>query len=430
MSDLLYEDMFANMSVDSSQRTLWMGDLDPWMDETSIKQVWALLGENVVVKLIRDKRTNMSSGYAFIGFSSPQSAQRALSTVHGSKIPNSHKTFRLNWASGGGICDRKEDRAPEYSLFVGDLGNEIDETFLLSMFRSRYPSCHSAKIMTDPLTGISRGYGFVRFLNQLEQQDAVVEMNGIICNNRPMRVSFATPKNNNHSATRYLQLALQAPALIQQPTDPNNTTVFVGGLSSPVSEEELGHYFAPFGEVSYVKVPAGKGCGFVQYVTRASAEQAIERMNGFVIGTSRIRLSWGRSQADKAPVQNNHAAVAAASAAGALSPNFLFQNDNNALMSPTMTATSSLSHPIHHQQNYQLSNSNSHGSATNMLGCFKPLSPPQQYYTQHQFYHHHLDNTLFKSEDDWLNSDITPLKENNRNSNDQDDDWHINGIYT
>lgn len=310
------------------------------------------------------------------------------------------------------------------------------------MFRSRYPSCHSAKIMTDPLTGISRGYGFVRFLNQLEQQDAVIEMNGILCNGRPMRVSFATPKNNNHSATRYLQLALQAPALIQQPTDPNNTTVFVGGLSSPVSEEELGHYFAPFGEVSYVKVPAGKGCGFVQYVTRASAEQAIERMNGFVIGTSRIRLSWGRSQADKTPVQNNHpgaagAASSGASAAAAFPPNFLFQNENNALMSPTMTATSSLSNTIHHpqQQHYQLSNSSSnHGPATTtMLGSFKPLSPPQQYYTtQHQFHHHHhLDNSLFKSEDDWFNSDITPLKENNRSSNEQQgDDWHINGIYT
>lgn len=30
-----------------------------------------------------------------------------------------------------------------------------------------------------------------------------------------------------------------------------------------------------------------------------SAEMAIEQMNGFQIGASRIRLSWGRSQNDK-----------------------------------------------------------------------------------------------------------------------------------
>lgn len=235
--------------------------------------------------------------------------------------------------------------------------------------------------MTDPLSNISRGYGFVRFLNQIEQQNAVIEMNGIICNNRPMRVSFATPKINHHtvnSQTRYLQLSLQAPALIHQPTDPNNTTVFVGGLSSPVTEEELAHYFSPFGQVSYVKIPQGKGCGFVQYVTRSSAEQAIERMNGFIIGNSRIRLSWGRSQADKS------------------------FHTNDTLMSPTMTNTSQISNNV------------------SLLSSFKPLSPPQQYYQQQQ--------QLFKSEDDWLNTDIINNNTRRRSSSSAND-WHINGIY-
>lgn len=45
-----------------------------------------------------------------------------------------------------------------------------------------------------------------------------------------------------------------------------------------------------------VKVPAGKHCGFVQFVHKADAEKAIEKMQGFPIGGSRIRLSWGRSQ--------------------------------------------------------------------------------------------------------------------------------------
>ncbi|KAI7903282.1 uncharacterized protein BX663DRAFT_551578 [Cokeromyces recurvatus] len=287
----------------TAKATLWMGDLDHWMDEHFLKELWAAYGEEVTVKLIRDKRTDISGGYAFIEFTSTYAAQKALATIHGTRIPNSLKTFKLNWASGGGICDRKEDRTPEYSLFIGDLSQEMNETFLLSFFRVRYPSCHSAKIMTDPLTGLSKGYGFVRFLNQLEQQQAVIEMNGVICNNRPIRVSFATPKSNYHTSpifipnhhTRYMQLALQAPALVNQPTDPNNTTVFVGGLLSPITEQELAQYFAPFGDIVYVKIPPGKGCGFVQYVSRISAEQAIERMNGFLIGHSRIRLSWGRS---------------------------------------------------------------------------------------------------------------------------------------
>ncbi|KAJ7033040.1 hypothetical protein C8F04DRAFT_958243, partial [Mycena alexandri] len=79
-------------------------------------------------------------------------------------------------------------------------------------------------------------------------------------------------------------------------TDPYNTTVFVGGLSPLVGEETLRTFFVPFGEIHYVKVPVGKHCGFVQFVRKADAEQAIEKMQAFPVGGSRIRLSWGRSQ--------------------------------------------------------------------------------------------------------------------------------------
>ncbi|KAJ7937677.1 hypothetical protein B0H13DRAFT_1537030, partial [Mycena leptocephala] len=78
--------------------------------------------------------------------------------------------------------------------------------------------------------------------------------------------------------------------------DPYNTTVFVGGLSPLVGEETLSTFFLPFGEIHYVKVPAGKHCGFVQFVRKPDAERAIEKMQGFPLGGSRIRLSWGRSQ--------------------------------------------------------------------------------------------------------------------------------------
>lgn len=42
----------------------------------------------------------------------------------------------------------------------------------------------------------------------------------------------------------------------------------MGGLDSDVTDEELRQAFASFGEVVSVKIPAGKGCGFVQFVNR------------------------------------------------------------------------------------------------------------------------------------------------------------------
>ena len=52
---------------------------------------------------------------------------------------------------------------------------------------------------------------------------------------------------------------------------------------------------------TYVKIPPGKGCGFVQFVQRHAAEMAINQMQGYPIGNSRVRLSWGRSQNNSGP---------------------------------------------------------------------------------------------------------------------------------
>ncbi len=49
--------------------------------------------------------------------------------------------------------------------------------------------------------------------------------------------------------------------------------------------------------MSYCKVPPGKGCGFVHFVERRCAERAMGEMNGQLIGSSAVRISWGRNQA-------------------------------------------------------------------------------------------------------------------------------------
>ncbi len=45
---------------------------------------------------------------------------------------------------------------------------------------------------------------------------------------------------------------------MNQFTDPNNTTVFVGGLSGYVTEDELRSFFQGFGEITYVKIPSAR----------------------------------------------------------------------------------------------------------------------------------------------------------------------------
>jgi RNA recognition motif-containing protein len=282
------------------------------------------------------RRSN--AGYCFVDFSSPAAAAKAL-TLNGTMIPNVNRPFKLNWASVGGLADRRystlsslfltsltidsrDDRGPEFSIFVGNLESEVNEYVLVSLFQSRYPSCKSAEIITDPISGMSRGYGFVRFSEQQDQERALTEMRGVYCGNRSIRISPAIPKNKG-GADGLGGMGMQqggggnnvgmysmgvppmghyeTPRSMNQFTDPNNTTVFVGGLSGYVTEDELGSFFQGFGEIIYVKIPPGKGCGFVQFVQRLPAEMAINQMQGYPIGNSRVRLSWGRSQNNSGP---------------------------------------------------------------------------------------------------------------------------------
>jgi len=48
----------AMPSSNEASKTLWMGEMEPWMDENFIKQIYqTVLGENVQVKVIRDRNS-------------------------------------------------------------------------------------------------------------------------------------------------------------------------------------------------------------------------------------------------------------------------------------------------------------------------------------------------------------------------------------
>jgi hypothetical protein len=215
------------------------------MDEEYAKQVCTLMGwDPVSVKVphpapdpVTGQQAN-NPGYCFLTFGTPAHAASILAQINNSgngnpiTMPNSAKPFVLNWASavpsvspistsfqpGSGPATGSLQQYPkEYSIFVGDLAPETSNSDLVAVFRNpvlglrndREPklirpflSCKSAKIMLDPVTGVSRGYGFVRsdftpcilvqtphgtsrFTDEADQQRALIEMHGLYCLSRP-----------------------------------------------------------------------------------------------------------------------------------------------------------------------------------------------------------------------------------------------------
>lgn len=288
-------------------RTLWIGDLPYWADENYLRGWFAQSAEVLSTKVIRNKITGQPEGYGFVEFASHQVAESILQSYNGVQIPGTELTFRLNWASSG---EKRLDSGPEHSIFVGDLAPDVTDYLLQETFRVNYQSVRGAKVVTDPNTGRSKGYGFVKFADEMERNRAMVEMNGVYCSTRPMRINAAIPKKPSGGVQQQYAAAAVYPATVYAPpvqtvpveNDMTNTTVFIGNLDPNVTEEELRPIFSQFGEIVYVKIPATKGCGFVQYTTRASAEESIQRIQGAVIGQQAVHLSWGRSQAVKQDV--------------------------------------------------------------------------------------------------------------------------------
>lgn len=273
-------------------RTLWIGDLQYWMEENYLYGCFAHTGEVVSVKVIRNKQTSQSEGYGFIEFVNRQAAERSLQTYNGTPMPNGAQNFRLNWASAGE--KRSTEETPDFTIFVGDLAADVTDYTLQEVFRGRFPSVKGAKVVIDRLTGRTKGYGFVRFGDETEQLRAMTEMNGVLCSSRPMRIGPAANKNAV-GGQQFAKASYQNSQGGQNENDPNNTTIFVGNLDSNVTDDHLRQVFSQYGELVHVKIPTGKRCGFVQFAERSSAEEALRLLNGTQLGGQNIRLSWGRS---------------------------------------------------------------------------------------------------------------------------------------
>ncbi|PSR85341.1 Polyadenylate-binding protein, partial [Actinidia chinensis var. chinensis] len=278
-------------------KSLWIGDLQYWMDENYVSNCFAHTGEVISVKVIRNKQTAQPEGYGFIEFISRAAAERILQTYNGALMPNSEQNFRLNWATLG-TGDRRADDTPDYTIFVGDLATDVSDYLLQETFKVNYPSVKGAKVVTDRMTGRPKGYGFVRFGDESEQLRAMTEMNGVLCSTRPMRVGPAATKKAG-DGEQYQKATYQNSHANPGEGDPNNTTIFVGSLDDSVSDEHLRQVFGQFGELVHVKKLTGKRCGFVQFADRACADQALSMLNGTQLGGQNIRLSWGRSPSSK-----------------------------------------------------------------------------------------------------------------------------------
>ena len=87
------------------------------------------------------------------------------------------------------------------NIFVAGLSFRANDADLANLFEE-YGTIRSARIVTDRMSGRSKGYGFVEMDDEDEARRAISELNGAEVDGRSLSVSEARPREERQERPR------------------------------------------------------------------------------------------------------------------------------------------------------------------------------------------------------------------------------------
>uniref|UniRef100_A0A674EVV4 Polyadenylate-binding protein n=1 Tax=Salmo trutta TaxID=8032 RepID=A0A674EVV4_SALTR len=242
--------------------SLYVGDLHPDITEAMLYEKFSPAGPVLSIRVCRDMITRRSLGYAYVNFSQPTDAERALDTMNFDVVKG--KPIRIMWSQR----DPSLRKSGVGNVFIKNLDKTIDNKALYDTF-SAFGNILSCKVVCDE--NGSKGYAFVHFETQDAADRAIEKMNGMLLNDRKVFVGrFKSRKE------REAELGAKAKEF---------TNVYIKNFGDDMNDDKLKEMFDQYGRILSVKVmtdPSGKsrGFGFVSYEKHEDANKACEEMNG------------------------------------------------------------------------------------------------------------------------------------------------------
>jgi len=279
-----------NGAVDQwgAPKTLYVGNLDNSVTEELIMALFSQIGPVKGCKIIREPGNDP---YCFVEFQHHQAANAGLTAMNHRLCLG--KEMKVNWATSPGGAP-KQDTSQHHHIFVGDLSPEIDTETLRNAF-APFGEISDCRVVRDPTTNKSKGYGFCSFVRKIDAQTSIEQMNGQWLGSRSIRTNWATRKppsvtgggggGGNNRSLEYDEVFNQSSA--------TNCTVYVGGCTSG-DEAALRRAFNPFGRIMEVRYFKDKGYAFVRYDNKESACNAIVALHCTEVGGQNMKCSWGK----------------------------------------------------------------------------------------------------------------------------------------
>ncbi|XP_023338206.1 nucleolysin TIA-1 isoform X2 [Eurytemora carolleeae] len=205
------------------------------------------------------------------------------------------------------VNNNNNNKQEHYHIFVGDLSPEIETQTLKEAFLP-FGDISDCRVVRDPQTLKSKGYGFVSFVKKVEAENAIALMNGQWLGSRSIRTNWATrkpPANRNDVNAKPLSFDE-----VYNQSSPTNCTVYCGGINtalaySGLSEDLLQKTFAHFGSIQEIRIFKDKGYAFVRFSTKESAAHAIVATHNTDVAGHTVKCSWGKESGDPNNIPTN-----------------------------------------------------------------------------------------------------------------------------
>ncbi|KAI1703605.1 RNA recognition motif domain-containing protein [Ditylenchus destructor] len=197
------------------------------MSQDEVRSLFTSMGEVESCKLVRDKVTGQSLGYAFVNYCRLEDAERSLTSLNGLRLQN--KTIKVSYARPS------SETIKGANLYVSGLPKTLTQQELEGLFRP-FGAIITSRILSDNVTGLSKGVGFVRFDRKQEAEFAIEKVTGTMPfgGTEPIQVKFANNPAANAQKSA-LQMAQAATALIPLTSMLQNAAAVQASAALPVN---------------------------------------------------------------------------------------------------------------------------------------------------------------------------------------------------
>lgn len=313
------------------RKNLILNYLPQDIEEQYLIDVFSRIGPVEYVKIIRDKSSQRSMGYAFAKYYQTDHADRAVTEFDGLQVGD--KIMRVNYARPA------SEKIKNTNIYIANFPTNLTEEDIPNLCKD-YGRIISYKLLVDG-NNQSRGIAFCRFDTNEEALDAIEGLNGQVPSGSVLSLvvkladkpsekfqklesqggydsygqNFQMQPSNSH---RNLIFNTDHPLCGMYSPMPNNIpphlqdiarsaysplqgwSMYVCNLSPAMDEKGLYKLVAPFGAISSVKCmsnPDGtcKGIAFINMPQYDEATLAIQALNGTEVDGNIIQVEFKKT---------------------------------------------------------------------------------------------------------------------------------------